>query len=141
MAGSSVNLKAAPRKEIVRIEKTGSWGQVEWLHHLECGHIESRKRKSSTKVLACTSCVLADRQKEQFVELSRVAGDVELLDELGSKLAVGERTVAQIRAALAARFAVPDDAVEVVVDDDSGTLEVSYAVVLLTLDEIRRLTA
>lgn len=141
MARSSVNLKAAPRKEVVRIEKTGSWGQVEWLHHLECGHVESRKRKSTTTVLACTSCVLADRHKQNVAELSSEADDIELFDELGSKLAIGERSVAQIRAELASRLSVPLDSIAVGVDDDSGEMNVSYAVILLTLDEIQRVIA
>lgn len=148
MVQEQVNKKAAPRKKVTRIEKTGSWGQVEWLHHLECGHIESRKRKSATDLLACTGCVLADRHKNQVeranhrVELlENLDEDQDLFDPLGSSLAAGERTVAQVRAALSAHFAVPHDSVEVIVDDETGSMGVSYALVLLTADEIRRIIA
>jgi hypothetical protein len=91
--------------------------------------------------LACPQCVLADQQQKRFAELAEVADDDELRDQLGSQLAVSEKSVAQIKAALVSKFGLPDDAVEVIVDDDSGALVVSYAVVVLTLDEIRRIIA
>jgi hypothetical protein len=147
VASSSVNKKAAPRRLISRIEKIGSWGQVEWLHHLECGHAESRKRKAGTEYLACTGCVLAKKHEEQVnqtkrqVELLDLVDDPDVLDPLGVQLAAGERSVAQIRAELSTRLGVPSDSIEVIVDDESGELGVSYALVLLTAEEIRRVIA
>lgn len=148
MASSSVNKKAAPRRGITRIEKTGSWGQVEWLHYLECGHVESRKRKAGTEYLACTGCVLAAKHQEQVNQtkhqvelLDQIDTRDDVLDPLGAQLAAGERSVAQIRADLATRLRVPSDSIEVIVDDESGEMGVSYALVLLTADEIRRIIA
>lgn len=136
--------KAAPRKLITRIEKTGSWGQVEWLHYLECGHIAARKRKAPAEVMACTDCVLALKHQNQVqTPRSEPIFDDDLVDQLGSQLAAREKSVAQLRADLASRLGVSDDAIRIEVDEDesNGAVGVSYAVVLLTADEIFRLTS
>ena len=56
-----ISRKAAPRRTILEIIKSGSWGRVEYRHRLECGHTEVRKRASSAPVISCTWCVVAER--------------------------------------------------------------------------------
>ena len=50
---------------------------------------------------------------------------------------MSERDAAKIKAGLAARFGVSIEAVDVAVDDADGELKLSYAVVVLSADEIR----
>lgn len=144
VAREPVNLKAAPRQQIVEINRVGSWGRVEYHHLLDCGHTEIRKRAASTKTLACPGCVLAAKHEAQqsreqkLMELMDPADD--LLDLIGSEMAASERTAAQVRAGLSARLGVPPEAVDVATDvDDEGRMRVSYAVILLSVDEIARL--
>lgn len=141
MAGKPVNLKAAPRQPIVEINRTGSWGRVEYHHLLECGHTEIRKRAAGSTTLSCSGCVLAaqhEAQQSREVVLPDAADD--LLDRIGSEMAASERTAAQVRAGLSARLGVPPEAVDVATDvDEEGRMRVSYAVILLSVDEIARL--
>lgn len=81
----------------------------------------------------------AQQSREQkLMELMDPADD--LLDLIGSEMAASERTAAQVRAGLSARLGVPPEAVDVATDvDDEGRMRVSYAVILLSVDEIARL--
>jgi len=140
VAGEPISRKAAPRRRVVEISRTGSWGRVEYEHRLDCGHIERRKRAASTEEMACTGCVLAEKHQknlneqvdnDQFDEYSSI------LDQLAHQVAMSEREAAVIKAALVSTFGVSPEAVDVVLEDDDGTLNLSYAVVLLSADEIR----
>lgn len=134
-----VSRKAAPRQKVVRIERIGSWGRVEYHHFLECGHIEVRKRAAATPVLGCPNCVLAEtHQKEMEKSSVSARNDDDILDELGSELAMSETRAAQMRAALVAHFGVPAEAVDVVLEnDEDGVLRLQYGVVVLSAQEIR----
>lgn len=90
--------------------------------------------------MACTGCVLAEKHQknlneqvdnDQFDEYSSI------LDQLAHQVAMSEREAAVIKAALVSTFGVSPEAVDVVLEDDDGTLNLSYAVVLLSADEIR----
>lgn len=137
-----VNMKSAPRRTVVRIDREGAWGRVEYVHELDCGHSERRKRPAKTGLLACSWCVVAEQKAEQLRELAVVptrtqpSVDDDLLDELGMSLAMSERELAKLKASLAAKFDVPLDAVDVVVEDNEGVLGVSYAVVFLDAGQI-----
>ncbi len=143
MARQPVSRKAAPRQKVVRIDRVGSWGQVEYHHYLECGHIEVRKRAAATEVLACPNCVLAAaHQKEMEKSTKSDEIDEEIFDELGSELAMTETRAAQVRAALVAHFGVPLEAVDVVLEhDDDGVLRLQYGVILLSAAEIKAILA
>lgn len=144
MAGREpVSRKAAPRQKVVRTERVGSWGRVEYHHYLECGHIEVRKRAAATPVLACPNCVLAEtHQKEMEKSSVSSRNDDDILDELGSELAMTETRTAQVRAALVAHFGVPLEAVDVALEhDDDGVLRLQYGVVLLSAQEIKAILA
>lgn len=137
-----VNRKAAPRRSVVRIDREGAWGRVEYVHELDCGHTERRKRPAKTGLLACSWCVIAEQKAEQLRELAVVPtrkateADEDLLDEMGMSLAMSERQIAKLRATLASKFDVPLEAVDVVVEDNEGVLGVSYAVVFIDASEI-----
>lgn len=142
LSGVPVNRKAAPRRQVVQIERVGSWGRVEYLHHLECGHISSRKRAATTDVLACDGCVLAQQHEENLRKQDdHGAVNDEIWDALGSQIAISEREAALIKAALVAQFGVPAEAVDVVLGDDDGVMRLQYAVILLSADEVRALLA
>jgi hypothetical protein len=109
-------------------------------HRLECGHVERRKRSASTEEIACTGCVLAEKHETNLseqVDKRWVDEYSDILDVLQHQVAMSERESSTIKAALVAHFGVPAEAVDVVLEDNDGTLELSYAVVLLSADEIR----
>lgn len=133
---ADVNLKKAPRREVTGIDRIGSWGRVEYHHRLECGHIEVRKRPSKTGTMACSGCVLSEQHQANLKSQRFAEFPEELWDQTGADLAVQEGSVARLKAALVAKFGVPPEAVDVAVDDEDGTLRVSYAVILLSAVEI-----
>jgi len=139
MAGNEINLKAAPRRAIVNIERSGSWGEVTYSHALECGHTENRKRPSTSTSIACAGCVRAEQYRQQAAKLPPPVDDDEILDDIGSRLAVAEKTAAQLKAEIVAHFNVPAEAVDIAMDDENGTLQPSYAVIILSADEMSAL--
>lgn len=132
-----MNRKSAPRQQVLRIERTGAWGQVEYLHYLDCGHVVSRKRAASTPVMACDGCVLAEKHQQNIAEQKESGADDDIWDSLSSEIAITEKEAAIIKAALVARFEVPVEAVDVVLGDDDGVLRLQYAVILLSAEEVR----
>lgn len=136
MAGRKpVNKKAAPRQTVVRIERVGSWGRVEYHHILECGHVEVRKRAAPTSVVSCTGCVLAETHEKELAEPKREL-PAEDWDVLASQLAVSEKDAAVLRTRVASKFNVPLDAVDVVMTDDEGELRLNCVVILLSAEEV-----
>lgn len=140
MSAKDVNKKKAPRQKILSIERQGAWGRVEYLHILECGHTEKRKRASTTDVMACSWCVVAEEKGAQLQSLAQVPQSQELdddiMDILGGSLASSEKAVAKLRADLASRLNVPPDYVDIVTLDDEGSLSISYAVVFIPAGDI-----
>lgn len=140
-----MNRKSAPRRTVVRIDREGAWGRVEYAHLLDCGHTERRKRPAKTAVLACAWCVVAEEQSEKMKALAvapaQSGADDDIFDPLGISLAASEKAVAKLRGDLAGRFEVPLEYVDVVTSDDDGTLAVSYAVVFIPAGDIPALLA
>lgn len=102
--------------------------------------MESRKRRAASSTLSCAGCVLAEQGDAEFSLRQRhVVDDETILDLLGSRLAVSEKDAAQMKAALVAKLNVSHEAVDMVLDDDDGTLQLSYAVILLSADEVMRM--
>jgi hypothetical protein len=133
VAGRS--LKAAPRRSITSIERHGDWGEVEYHHHLACGHTEIRKRRSSAPVLACSGCVTAS----EFAAGRMPSAPPARYDEphIDSDAAL-ETEAGRIRAGLAKRFGVPAEAVDVALRADSG---IAYALVFLDAAAALRLSS
>lgn len=142
MAGNS--LKAAPRREVTRIERIGDWGEVEYHHVLSCGHVEIRKRNSPATHLACSGCLTAARfvaegpaagRPQRTTPIIPPAEDGIIFDDLAGI----EAEIAQIRAGLAKAMGVSTEAVDVAVTSQTGVPQVAYALVFIDPDNARRL--
>lgn len=48
--------RSAPRRRVTDIWKTGDYGTSLWHHKLECGHIETRKRRRPAEFIGCVRC-------------------------------------------------------------------------------------
>lgn len=135
-----VNKKSAPRREVVKIDKEGPWGRIEYVHTLSCGHQERRKRATTTKVLACSWCVVAEKEHERLQGLSTSQRQADITDEIQdafhSQIAVSESEIAKLRAALSHRFGIPLDSIDIAITDEDGRLSISYAVIFLSAHEI-----
>lgn len=136
MAGRKVNLKKAPRRQIVDIARVGSWGRVEYHHKLDCGHSEVRKRATTSGTMACSGCVLSEEYRDR-AETAAPDPNEDILDDLGSLLASNEKTTQTLKAELARALSLSADAVEVVFDyNEEGVQALSGAVILLSADEV-----
>ena len=141
MAGRNVNLKKAPRRKIVDISRIGAWGRVEYHHKLECGHVEARKRAQTAETMACSGCVLSE-EYEKRSEAPPEDPNEEILDFLGSELAVNEKTAQSLKVEIGRAMNLTTDAIEVVLDiDEQGQQALSGAVILLSADEVLRIVS
>lgn len=118
--------KAAPRREVLDVTRHGDWGDIVWLHTLACGHVTPRKRRAASTHLNCEACL--ERKDEPGFALP--------VDPVAVKAASAELATAHTQAALAARFGVASDAVQVSLGDD---FDIGFALIVLTRDEIRRI--
>lgn len=141
----AVNKKQAPQQEILSIERTGSWGKVEYRHRLVCGHTEIRKRPSSAPKIACALCVIA---KEKAVELRALANtrrpeyapipdspDI-IVDET-----IEEELYAQkLQGALASVLGCPADAIDVIMYlNEDGVVSAQYVQIFLDMHNARKI--
>lgn len=141
MASGKINLKKAPRREIQEISRLGSWGRVEYHHKLECGHTEIRKRATPSGTMACSGCVLSE-EYENRAQQTEDDPNEEILDLLGSELAVNEKTAQSLKVELGRALNLTTDAIEVVLDiDEQGQQALSGAVILLSADEVLRVVS
>lgn len=116
------------------------------MHLLDCGHTEKRKRASQSKFLSCAWCVIAEQTDSEMKSLltankikPAIQADDDLVDEFGSSLAVTERMIGQLRAEVSSKYEVPIDAVDIVVSDEDGQSELSYAVIFIPATELANL--
>jgi hypothetical protein len=128
--------RRAPRRKIVRIEKIGKWGSVTYHHHLSCGHMESRKREAPSDEIACPWCLRAEEKDKEIKSLTRAPIVLAFEDALADEEIKIERT----RAALASKFGVPQDAVDVNSEDVMGTLVIRSATIYLSAQDVARAT-
>jgi hypothetical protein len=126
------SLKAAPRRMIVEVDKRGDWGEVRYHHRLTCGHIEVRKRKAPSVVIACSGCLVAAEFAESPLTVQR---PVRKTPSPVDDLATTESELARVRAGLASRFGVDLDAVSVAASGAS----VGHAMVFLESEAAYRL--
>jgi len=134
MSGSTEH-RRAPRRQIKEIQKVGTWGNIEYRHILSCGHIEIRPRASRAPKLACAWCLRAEDKQIEMIALAqqppRIIDDIEFSNE--------EQEVQMIRGAIAKRLNVSSEAVDVVVRDTGGRLEIINVRVFLSASEARRI--
>lgn len=139
-----VNRKSAPQREVLDIERTGSWGIVEYRHRLACGHTEVRKRPSRAPKIACTLCVVAVAKEEELKALALAVPDRSApspdIDVVADEIAEAEVDAQQLKAALSASLDCPIDAVDVVMEmGDNNSLSVSFVHIFLDIATARRL--
>lgn len=139
-----MNLKKAPQKEILSIDRTGSWGKVEYRHRLACGHTEVRKRPSSAPKIACSWCVVAEEKQKELESLAVLEPmPLEVPPEEPWYDADAEHDIdaGRLRAGLILALGLSPEAVEVVSEvNDDGDLEARYVVVFMDLSTARRLS-
>jgi len=128
--------RRAPRREIIEISKTGRWGHFVYLHRLSCGHVESRKRAATTKVLACAWCL---RASEKDTELKALA-NTKIPRYYESTLIDEELHIEQTRASIAAKFNISQDAVDIKAQDIDGQLVIRSATIYLSSIDVARLS-
>lgn len=133
----STEHRRAPRREVVGITRTGAWGQVTYQHKLSCGHIESRPRASSSKMLACVWCLKAESINREILALSAPA--IQIVPEVEQSINEFETDVEKIRAAISSRFSIPLDAVDIQVSDVGGQLVIKSGVIFLSAQDVARL--
>jgi hypothetical protein len=133
--GGSTEHRRSPRRDVTEIKKVGSWGNIEYHHFLSCGHVEKRPRASRAPKLACVWCL---RSEEKEIEMKSLAtpSQVRIVEE---RYADDETEIQNIRASLASRMNIPIEAVDVVVRDINGKLEIQHATVFLSALEVRRI--
>lgn len=139
-----INKKKAPQKAVVEIVKAGGWGNVSYIHKLECGHSEVRKRHAGSKYIACTGCVMAKEMDRATVEMASArpvytdAADIH--DEIATELATLEQDIGRTRASLASALGISVADVELIVaESETGELAVSQAMVFLGPSAINNL--
>ena len=139
-----VNRKKAPQKKVLEITRTGKWGSVVYLHSLECGHVEERKRPAKTKVVACGKCVMADDFGKRSVDLVRTGVGYESITEMNMTpdpielvFSSSERNVTRIKNGVSAYLGVDPDDVNVFVENDENMLVTGGSVFLSAPDLVR----
>ena len=130
--------RRAPKREVVDITRTGAWGQVRYIHKLSCGHAESRPRAATTSSLACAWCLRAEHKNLEMKALSSPSSFAPIKEE--QSLSAFETGVDKMRAAIASRFSVPQDAIDITVVDENGELIIKSAVVFLSSLDVARLS-
>jgi hypothetical protein len=132
--------RKAPRRFIEEIKRVGGWGKVKYHHHLACGHVEIRNRASSAPKLGCAWCFRASQRDAELKNPTAGGTIVPLAIDLDATMGQDEVDIEQTRAALATAFSVPADAIDLVVIDADGSLEIQNALVFLSAHDVMRLT-
>ena len=111
-----------PRRKVQRVRRVGSYGSVWWLHDLECGHIERRKRASAKAVIGCASC----KSDERLLIKSLRGAEFDSAHDAQVQIDAD-----RLKAKLAAALGVPLDAVGVQVTMEGRVPQISGAMVFL----------
>ena len=135
MTGSTEHRKA-PRRLIKEVRKVGGWGDVKYHHYLECGHIEVRPRASTAPKIACVWCLRSEQKENEMKLLASATPNTYTLDDF----ATSEYHINSARAAIASKFGVTQDMVDVVVTSTGGEVQIVSATVFLSSSDVRRIT-
>ncbi len=126
----TVSLKAAPRRQVLEVSRTGDWGEVRYRHRLECGHVEVRRRPSSSETIACSSCMTEGRLRDKVAFMQGIDDSIpDEQDRLSYEFAVVESNAVRVRGAIAAKLGIPLDCVDVLVSDFGGKMSIASATV------------
>ena len=142
-----VNRKKAPQRSVKEIVRTGKWGSVSYLHALECGHVEERKRPAKTEVVACGKCLMADDFTRRTVDLVRTGVGYESITEMEMTpdpievlFSSSELNVNRMKNAVADRLGISPDDVTVFVEQDENML-ITGASVFLSASDLTRISS
>ena len=133
--------RRAPRRRIVSVDRVGSWGGFQYLHTLECGHTESRKRTARTDEINCIWCLRTEVRDEEIRSLTSAQSTPLSAYTDGPNLVDEEIRMEKIRSTLAARFSVPVDAIGLSIEDNAGSLVVKNCVIYLSAADVARIVA
>lgn len=136
-----VNKKSAPQRIVISIDRQGAWGKVSYLHKLECGHIEVRKRASVAPQIACTWCVIGEEKGRELRALTIVQPPTidEVWDFYDDSIN-DEVNVAQLRASIASAVGCPQDSIEVVSEvDEKNVLRVRFVRIFLDIELAKKI--
>lgn len=101
---------SAPKLAVTRVDRIGPWGSVSYHHHLECGHVEVRRRCSKVgDKIACTRCQDVLQRRSALAEHPVVSQVFHSDEDIAAELT----QEARIRANVAAMLGVPADTIEV----------------------------
>ena len=138
-----VSNRKAPKRQVIAVDKHGSWGNYEYGHRLECGHTEFRKRVAPTDKIACRLCVQAASKGEELRALVVVPQRTVMIDVDDVISMEDDHLVdfeaGRLRAGLASAWSIPQEAIDVVVSDVDGRLVVSSVVVFLSGSDAKRI--
>lgn len=130
--------RKAPRRDVVEISREGAWGKVKYRHLLSCGHTEVRPRAASTPKLACAWCL---RAVEKDVEIKALSAGIQTqIADINEQLAKEEIDISKTKAAIALRFQIPQEAIDIVVSDVNGNLVIKHALLFLSARDVSRLS-
>jgi hypothetical protein len=140
----SSNRKSAPQRSVVEIIKTGEWSKVQYIHKLDCGHKEIRKRAASTKKIACLDCVKAGLAESILSSLARPAIvdppiEAPWIDDIAEDIAQTEQEIGFIRAGLANALLISPETIDVVMEDEGDGMKLSYVMVYLDPENAKRI--
>jgi hypothetical protein len=140
------NRKSAPQRLVLEIVKTGEWSKVQYIHRLECGHSEVRKRAAGTQKISCINCVKAQKAEDILSNLARpvvVAPPIEetWIDGIGEDIAHTEQEIGFIRAGIANSLGIPAEAVDVVMENTDDGMQLSYVMVYLDPDTAKSIAS
>jgi hypothetical protein len=127
--------RKAPRRKVLDISRVGAWGDIQYLHKLECGHTEARPRATRSPKLACAWCLRAEAKDAELRALAPAVDDTIVDVDANQEEVVARET----QALIAARFGIPNDAVSLSMEFRAGRLVVTHAVVFLEAGDVRRL--
>lgn len=70
--------RRAPKRRVVDVRRVGTYPNVTWQHSLDCGHVESRKRKAPAERIGCPTC-LARETVPVVADTMRYAAELDSL--------------------------------------------------------------
>ncbi len=118
------DLNKAPKREVLEVWRTGTYGRAAWHHRLECGHVAQKKRRSPGGTVACLDCLGVEPRK------GYVPFDPEV-----ARISMEQRVIA----GLALKFAVAPEFVDVRIELEGDRPYAAMATITLTREILRDL--
>lgn len=135
-SGAMSPRRNSPHRRVLEISRIGSWGNIRYLHTLECGHNEVLKRASRSELIACSSCGKPNiEQPMNSVDFSHLLPSTIL--DFSEHASQDEIEVKKLQAHLASILGIPAEAISIISSDAGGRLVVKSAYIFLSSSDIR----